>query len=341
MRACALLPAVTGNLGKAGRRIPLPERPGARGIDDDYLTAAHLRRGRAASSATWTSPSVLEDPRPLAGARLLEHQHRGVEPASSTACGTRSRREDLFTVVVDLFPTDTADFADVVLPAASFLEFDDLVCPYFHLALSAQVKAMEPLGEALPNQEIFRRLAARDGLRRAGAATSPTRASSTSSCARAGLGIEFEELAAAGTVPLSAEPLVQFADLVFPTPSGRDRDRLGRRRGGRPPAGPASARRPAAARTAGCGCCRPPRLAPERQLRQRPRRSRSASAPPRSRCTPTTPPRGASRGGDDASARERDRPAAAARRGSRTTSRPAWRCRTRAAGRGASRTART
>ena len=40
-------------------------------------------------------------------------------------------REDLMTVVLDLFPTDTTDFADFVLPAASFLEFDDLVASYF------------------------------------------------------------------------------------------------------------------------------------------------------------------------------------------------------------------
>ena len=66
-------------------------------------------------------------------------------------------------MVVDLFPTDTADLADVVLPAASFLEFDDIVASYFDLTLSAQVKATEPLGEALPNQEIFRRLAAAMG----------------------------------------------------------------------------------------------------------------------------------------------------------------------------------
>ena len=69
------------------------------------------------------------------------------------------RDERLFHVAIDPFPTDTTDFADYVLPAASFLEFDDLVSPYFHLSLSAQVKAMEPMGEALPNQEIFRRLA--------------------------------------------------------------------------------------------------------------------------------------------------------------------------------------
>ena len=53
--------------------------------------------------------------------------------------------------MVDLFQTDTADYADYVLPAASFLEFDDLVVSYFHLSVSAQVKAAEPLGESLPN----------------------------------------------------------------------------------------------------------------------------------------------------------------------------------------------
>ena len=73
-------------------------------------------------------------------------------------------REDLFTVVADVFPTDTVDLADVVLPAASWLEFDDLVVPYFHRALAAQVKAVDPPGEALPNSEIFRRVAAALGL---------------------------------------------------------------------------------------------------------------------------------------------------------------------------------
>src|SRR5262249_51197257 len=72
---------------------------------------------------------------------------------------TRLKREDLFHVAVDCFSTDTTDFADFVLPAAGFLEFDDMVSPYFHLTLSAQAKAIEAIGECLPNQEIFRRLA--------------------------------------------------------------------------------------------------------------------------------------------------------------------------------------
>ena len=46
-----------------------------------------------------------------------------------------------------------------MLPAASFLEFDDLVTSYFNLTIAPQAKAQEPIGESLPNQEIFRRLA--------------------------------------------------------------------------------------------------------------------------------------------------------------------------------------
>ena len=86
-----------------------------------------------------------------------------INPAASSPEQARFRRalmrDDLFTVVVDIFQTDTADYADYVLPAASFLEFDDLVSGYFNLSFSAQAKLQEPLGESLPNQEIFRRLA--------------------------------------------------------------------------------------------------------------------------------------------------------------------------------------
>lgn len=130
------------------------------------------------------------------------------------------RREDLFTVVVDLFQTDTADFADVVLPAASFLEFDDLVAPYFQLMLSAQVKAAEPLGEALPNQEIFRRLARAMGYTEPELYESDAEVIATVLCG-SGLVEDFAALAAKGSVPVSAEPHIQFADLTFPTPSGR------------------------------------------------------------------------------------------------------------------------
>jgi len=72
-------------------------------------------------------------------------------------------REDLFTVVSEHFITDTADFADIVLPATTQLEQFDLMFSWGHLYLTLNMPAIAPLGEAVPNTELFRRLAARMG----------------------------------------------------------------------------------------------------------------------------------------------------------------------------------
>ena len=72
-------------------------------------------------------------------------------------------REDLFVVVHEIFQTDTADFADILLPATTQLEQIDLHSSYGHLYALANNQAIAPLGEALPNTEVFRRLAARMG----------------------------------------------------------------------------------------------------------------------------------------------------------------------------------
>jgi anaerobic selenocysteine-containing dehydrogenase len=129
-------------------------------------------------------------------------------------------REDLFTVAIDLFNTDTTALADYVLPAASFLEFDDLIAPYFHCALSAQAKVMEPLGQALPNLEIFRRLG-----RAMGYAEREFRESDADILGellgRSGLDEDFDSLKAKGTIFVPREPRVQFSARVFPTQSGR------------------------------------------------------------------------------------------------------------------------
>jgi anaerobic selenocysteine-containing dehydrogenase len=219
MRACAVLPAATGNLGKPGAGFLYLNGGDSRGIDGVYLVAPQLARGEPARISQMDLADALEDP-----ARSQALVAWNVNIAASNPDQARLRRalcrEDLFTVVVELFQTDTADLADVVLPAASFLEFDDLVASYFELTLSAQVKATEPLGESLPNQEIFRRLA------RAMGYTEPELFETDESVLatlleRTGLGLEFTDLAALGTVHVSAEPVVQFADLAFPTPSGR------------------------------------------------------------------------------------------------------------------------
>jgi anaerobic selenocysteine-containing dehydrogenase len=73
-------------------------------------------------------------------------------------------REDLFTVVSEQFLTDTADYADIVLPATTQLEQFDLMFSWGHLYLSLNQPAIEPLGEAVPNVELFRRISRRMGL---------------------------------------------------------------------------------------------------------------------------------------------------------------------------------
>jgi anaerobic selenocysteine-containing dehydrogenase len=72
-------------------------------------------------------------------------------------------REDLFCVVMDSFLTDTADYADIVLPATTQLEHTDIHKSYGHLYVLANNAAIAPVGESLPNAEVFRRLAARMG----------------------------------------------------------------------------------------------------------------------------------------------------------------------------------
>jgi anaerobic selenocysteine-containing dehydrogenase len=73
-------------------------------------------------------------------------------------------RDDLFTVVLEQFPTDTADYADIVLPATTQLEHFDVHNSYGHLYVQANPPAIAPLGESKPNTEIFRMLARAMGL---------------------------------------------------------------------------------------------------------------------------------------------------------------------------------
>ncbi len=133
-------------------------------------------------------------------------------------------REDLFTVVHDLFATDTVDFADIVLPATTTLEHYDLHKAYGHLYLSLSRPAIAPVGESLPNTEVFRRLAARMGL------DHPCLRDDDEEMARQAMdwshphlrGITFERLEREGSVRLSvSDPHVPFAEGGVPTPSGK------------------------------------------------------------------------------------------------------------------------
>ncbi len=220
MRACALLPAVTGNFGRPGTGLYYLNGGARRGIDGDYLAGSALARGTPPPPVSHMALAArLED---AAASRAFVCWNMNVAASGPDQARLRRAlaREDLFTVVVELFQTDTADLADIVLPAASFLEFDDLVSSYFHLTIAAQVGAEPPPGAALPNQEIFRRLARAMGFDDP-ALFEPDEAIIARVLEDVGFSGGFAELARRGTAPIAPEPVIQFPDLRFPTPSGR------------------------------------------------------------------------------------------------------------------------
>lgn len=218
-RACSLLPAATGNIGKPGAGFLYLNGTANRGLLDEYIPAPHLNRGKANSISHMDLAGALEDPN---SSRMLFCWNNNI--VASCPQQTRLRkaleREDLFTVAIDLFLTDTTDYADIVLPAASFLEFDDIVMSYFNYTVSAQVKVMEPIGESLPNHEIFRRLSEKMGF------TEPELFESDDSLLsemlrQVGTGMDFSALSTVGTVYSTAEPVIPFTNGEFRTPSGK------------------------------------------------------------------------------------------------------------------------
>ena len=136
------------------------------------------------------------------------------------------QRDDLFTVVHELFMTDTADFADIVLPATSQVEHSDLHKAYGHTVLAYNQQAIEPLGECKSNWDVMKLLAAEMGF------AEPWFKQSTDDVVEEVLketavsnpalrGITLEQLKREGNVRLQYEPDVPFADGKFPTPSGK------------------------------------------------------------------------------------------------------------------------
>ena len=125
-------------------------------------------------------------------------------------------REDLFTVVMEHFQTDTADYADYVLPATTQLEHWDVQGSYGHTDVLLNRPAIEPVGEAKSNSEIFRLLAKAMGF------NEPCFSENDLSLCRTAVGseIDFEALLAHGFVALNV-PDAPFAQGAFPTPSGR------------------------------------------------------------------------------------------------------------------------
>ena len=161
IRAVSCLPALIGawrHVGGGALQFPVWEHPYKFDvicrpdlIPEGTQVVNNLQFGRALlgelNLKTPIKSVMVWNTNPLTQAPETDKIARGLE------------REDLFTIVADHFMTDTAAYADIVLPAAMGAEMEDMVLSWGHLYLTYNEKCIEPPGEALPNQEIFRRLA--------------------------------------------------------------------------------------------------------------------------------------------------------------------------------------
>jgi anaerobic selenocysteine-containing dehydrogenase len=142
------------------------------------------------------------------------------------------RREDLFTVVHDQFQTDTADYADIVLPATTQLEHFDIHSSYGHMYVQANEPAIAPLHEAKSNTDVFRLLAKKmgfeddvfqvsdDELARESLSMNGHQPTDGHPWAFAGIGLD--RLRKEGPVRLNLpKNYLPFAEGNFPTPSGK------------------------------------------------------------------------------------------------------------------------
>jgi anaerobic selenocysteine-containing dehydrogenase len=219
VRAISLLPAVTGAWDDVGGGALLstsgtfPMNTGALARPDliplGTRTINMIQLGRALNDVDDppVKALVVYNSNPAAVAPDREHVLKGLA------------REDLFTVVLEHFQTDTADYADVLLPATTQLEHEDVHKAYGHLYLMFNARAIDPLGEALPNTEIFRRLAARMGL------DHPELQATDEELMRAVLGTRFslDELRERGSIrlDLGTPHLPWKRGAKVPTPSGK------------------------------------------------------------------------------------------------------------------------
>jgi anaerobic selenocysteine-containing dehydrogenase len=163
LRTVALLPGVTGAYGRYGggalvattagfelnyNALRKPSGP------DETRTINHLKLGEALRE--------LNDP-PIRALFIAANNPAVTNPDTT---GTRAglAREDLFTVVHDPFMTETAKFADIVLPATTYLETDDFYRAYGTYYMQYGQRAVEPQGEAWSNHRLTQTLAARMGL---------------------------------------------------------------------------------------------------------------------------------------------------------------------------------
>jgi anaerobic selenocysteine-containing dehydrogenase len=227
VRTIACLPALTGHWRRPGGGVqlsssanfafntPVVQRPD---LSPKVRTINMIRLGEALT----TQNAGIGGP-PVRALVVYNSNPAAVAP-DRNAVLDGLRREDLFTVVLEHFQTDTADYADILLPATTQLEHWDVHLSYGHHYVSLNRPSIEPIGESLPNSEIFRRLAARMEL------DEPCLRDDDLTIIRQTLdspspnlrGVTLDGLLERGWMRLNVpKPYLPFADGGFMTPSGK------------------------------------------------------------------------------------------------------------------------
>ena len=222
VRAIACLPALAGHWRDPAGGLLLSSS-GTFAVDDRALTRPDLLAGRNPRTINMSAiGEALERAQPPVEALVVYNSNPVAVAPDSPSVVRGFAREDLFTVVLEHFQTDTADYADFLLPATTQLEHLDVHRSYGHQYILANNPAIEPLGESLPNSEIFRRLAARMGLSHDCLRESDEEIARVA-FSRAGEGPwDWDRTRREGWVRIGpARGTARFAQGSFPTESGR------------------------------------------------------------------------------------------------------------------------
>jgi anaerobic selenocysteine-containing dehydrogenase len=173
VRAVCMLPLITGAWKYVGGGLQL-STSGAFPWDSDALEMPELMMqsplGRPARTVNMsrlghalTELGQQPNEGPPVKAMFVYNSNPAAVAPNQNAVLRGMAREDLFTVVHEQFFTDTAEYADIVLPATTFLETKDVQGAYGHFYVQMSNQAIAPLGEARNNTWVFRELAARMG----------------------------------------------------------------------------------------------------------------------------------------------------------------------------------
>ena len=223
VRAISLLPALTGGWKQPGGGLLLTTS-GAFQLDRQGLERPDLGPPARTLNMTLLGQALTEQDQPPVKALVVYNSNPAAVAPNRNLVLQGLRRTDLFTVVIEQFQTDTADYADILLPATTFLEHKDLYTAYGHYYLQLARPALAPPGEARSNVEIFRLLASRMGF--SDAAFQETEDEMIRALLASGSpfleGITFERLEREHFVRVRMpEPFLPFAAGGFGTASGK------------------------------------------------------------------------------------------------------------------------